>query len=119
MKAGKLSAQQSTFPYKRKDNEDVEPLPEILVTLERELEPKDLVSAIMAYVLSNRRDFWALDADYEHQGTNKFSEIRKILCAKAFKLGHEFAVSSHGLDELCPNLFCGMECRIASNLVKA
>ncbi|END4011536.1 hypothetical protein ABL325_004009 [Escherichia coli] len=102
------------FHTKRKDNEDVEPLPEILVTLERELEPKDLVSAIMAYVLSNRRDFWALDADYEHQGTNKFSEIRKILCAKAFKLGHEFAVSSHGLDELCPNLFLrdGMPYRV-------
>ncbi|HBU6504625.1 TPA: hypothetical protein MC518_003991 [Escherichia coli] len=102
------------FHTKRKDNEDVEPLPEILVTLERELEPKDLVSAIMAYVLSNRRDFWALDADYEHQGPNKFSEIRKILGAKAFKLGHEFAVSTHGLDELCPNLFLrdGMPYRV-------
>ncbi|HEO1571316.1 TPA: hypothetical protein ACF3JK_001574 [Klebsiella aerogenes] len=93
------------FHTKRKDNEDIEPLPEILVTLERELEPNDLVPAVMAYVLSKGRDFWALDADYEHQGPNKFSEIRKILGAKAFKLGHEFAVSTHGLDELCPNLF--------------
>lgn len=102
------------FHTKRKDNEDVEPLPEILVTLERELEPNDLVPAVMAYVLSKGRDFWALDADYEHQGPNKFSEIRKILGAKAFKLGHEFAVSPHGLDELCPNLFLqdGMPYRV-------
>ncbi|PWV91636.1 hypothetical protein [Pantoea ananatis] len=102
------------FHTKRKDNEDVEPLPEILVTLERELEPNDLVPAVMAYVLSKGRDFWALDADYEHQGSNKFSEIRKILGAKAFKLGHEFAVSPHGLDELCPNLFLrgGMPYRV-------
>ncbi|MBD2794115.1 hypothetical protein ID852_16835 [Xenorhabdus sp. 42] len=102
------------FHTKRKDNEDVEPLPEILVTLERELEPNDLVPAVMAYVLSKGRDFWALDADYEHQGPNKFSEIRKLLGAKAFKLGHEFAVSTHGLDELCPNLFLrdGMPYRV-------
>ncbi|WP_232811249.1 hypothetical protein, partial [Serratia proteamaculans] len=102
------------FHTKRKDNEDVEPLPEILVTLERELEPNDLVPAVMAYVLSKGRDFWALDADYEHQGPNKFSEIRKILGTKAFKLGHEFAVSPHGLDELCPNLFLrdGMPYRV-------
>lgn len=102
------------FHTKRKDNEDVEPLPEILVTLERELEPNDLVPAVMAYVLSKGRDFWALDADYEHQGPNKFSEIRKILGTKAFKLGHKFAVSPHGLDELCPNLFLrdGMPYRV-------
>ena len=102
------------FHTKRKDNEDVEPLPEILVTLERELEPNDLVPAVMAYVLSKGRDFWALDADHEHQGPNKFSEIRKILGAKAFKLGHEFAVSPYGLDELCPNLFLrdGMPYRV-------
>lgn len=102
------------FHTKRKDNEDVEPLPEILVTLERELEPNDLVPAVMAYVLSKGHDFWALDADYEHQGPNKFSEIRKLLGAKAFKLGHEFAVSTHGLDELCPNLFLrdGMPYRV-------
>ncbi|ECS5737098.1 hypothetical protein BKF61_000083 [Salmonella enterica subsp. enterica serovar Lika] len=99
---------------KRKDNEDIELLSEILVTLERELEPNDLVPAVMAYVLSKGRDFWALDADYEHQGPNKFSEIRKILGAKAFKLGHDFAVSTHGLDELCPNLFLrdGMPYRV-------
>ncbi|MFW0976615.1 hypothetical protein [Leclercia pneumoniae] len=102
------------FHTKRKDNEDIEPLPEILVTLERELEPNDLVPAVMTYVLSKGRDFWALDADYEHQGPNKSSEIRKILGAKAFKLGHEFAVSTHGLDELCPNLFLrdGMPYRV-------
>ncbi|MEB0867185.1 hypothetical protein VC897_22120 [Citrobacter youngae] len=102
------------FHTKRKDNEDIEPLSEILVTLERELEPNDLVPAVMAYVLSKGRDFWALDADYEHQGPNKFSEIRKILGAKAFKLGHDFAVSTHGLDELCPNLFLrdGMPYRV-------
>lgn len=99
---------------KRNDNEDLDPLPEGLVTLERELEPDDLVSAVMAYVLSKGRDFWALNADFEREGPNKFIKIKEILNAKAFQLGQDFAVSTHELDELGPNLFLrdGMPYRV-------
>lgn len=99
---------------KRNDNEDLDPLPEGLVTLERELEPNDLVPAIMAYVLSKGRDFWALNADFEREGPNKFIKIKEILNAKAFQLGQDFAVSTHELDELGPNLFLrdGMPYRV-------
>lgn len=99
---------------KRKDKEDIEPLPEILVALEQELEPKDLVPAVMAYVLSRGHDFWMLNADFEHEGSNKFKEIREMLDAKAFGLGQEFAVSTHELDELGSNIFSrgGMPYRI-------
>lgn len=99
---------------KRNDNEDLDPLPEGLVTLERELEPNDLVPAVMAYVLSKGRDFWALNADFEREGPNKFIKIKEILNAKAFQLGQDFAVSTHELDELGPNLFLrdGMPYRV-------
>ncbi|GGD25594.1 hypothetical protein GCM10011513_23900 [Franconibacter daqui] len=99
---------------KRNDNEDLDPLPEGLVTLERELEPNDLVPAVMAYVLSKGRDFWALNADFEREGPNKFIKIKEILNAKAFQLGQDFAVSMHELDELGPNLFLrdGMPYRV-------
>lgn len=99
---------------KRNDNEDLDPLTEGLVTLERELEPNDLVPAVMAYVLSKGRDFWALNADFEREGPNKFIKIKEILNAKAFQLGQDFAVSTHELDELGPNLFLrdGMPYRV-------
>ncbi|HGD3424455.1 TPA: hypothetical protein ACI4DF_003130 [Enterobacter hormaechei] len=99
---------------KRNGNEDLDPLPEGLVTLERELEPNDLVPAVMAYVLSKGRDFWALNADFEREGPNKFIKIKEILNAKAFQLGQDFAVSTHELDELGPNLFLrdGMPYRV-------
>lgn len=99
---------------KRNDNEDLDPLPEGLVTLERELEPNDLVPAVMAYVLSKGRDYWALNADFEREGPNKFIKIKEILNAKAFQLGQDFAVSTHELDELGPNLFLrdGMPYRV-------
>ncbi|WP_370977551.1 hypothetical protein [Enterobacter ludwigii] len=99
---------------KRNDNGDLDPLPEGLVTLERELEPNDLVPAVMAYVLSKGRDYWALNADFEREGPNKFIKIKEILNAKAFQLGQDFAVSTHELDELGPNLFLrdGMPYRV-------
>lgn len=99
---------------KRNDNEDLDLLPEGLVTLERELEPNDLVPAVMAYVLSKGRDFWALNADFEREGPNKFIKIKEILNAKAFQLGQDFVVSTHELDELGPNLFLrdGMPYRV-------
>lgn len=90
---------------KRKDGDDVESLPDNLAALERELEPHDLVSEIMTYVLSNEHYYWALDVDFDHEDTNKHSEAEKRLEAKALQLGEDFAASEHELGELGCNLF--------------
>ncbi|MCU8104539.1 hypothetical protein L5M38_08285 [Shewanella sp. SM101] len=90
---------------KRKDGDDVEPLPDNLAVLERELEPHDLIPAILTYVLSNRPDYWALDANFDHEKIHKYDEARQRLETKALRLGEEFALSDHKLDELGPHLF--------------
>ncbi|MBO0505812.1 hypothetical protein FED29_020655 [Aeromonas veronii] len=69
------------------------------------LEPHDLISAILTYVLSKGQDYWALDANFDHEKIHKYDEARQRLEAKALQLGEEFAVSGHKLDELGPNLF--------------
>ncbi|CNI50768.1 hypothetical protein [Yersinia intermedia] len=103
------------FHTKSKGKKDLEPLPEMLAALERELEPNDLVPAIMACVLSKGRDNWVLNADFDHERPNKFGKIREMLEAKALQLGQDFAASNHKLDELGPNLFLrdGMPYRVA------
>ncbi|MCU8071657.1 hypothetical protein [Shewanella sp. SM32] len=94
------------FDYtKRKDGDDVEPPPDNLAALERELEPHDLIPAILTYVLSNRQDYWALDANFDHEKIHKYNEARQLLETKAFRLGEEFVLSDHKLDELGPHLF--------------
>jgi len=90
---------------KRKDKDDFEPLPDNLAALERELEPEGLVPKILIYVLNKGHDYWALDADFDHEDTNKYHEAEKRLEAKALRLGEDFAASDHELDELGPNLF--------------
>jgi len=90
---------------KRKDGDDVEPLPDNLAALERELEPHDLIPAILTYVLSNRHDYWALDANFDHEKIHKYDEARQRLETKALRLGEEFTLSDHKLDELGPHLF--------------
>lgn len=99
---------------KRKGKDDFEPLPDRLAELERELEPDQLVPTIMAYVLGKGHDYWALDADFDHQDKNKFRESGKRLEAKALQLGEDFAASDHELEELGPNLFSsdGMPYRV-------
>lgn len=72
---------------KRKGKGDFEPLPDNLAALERELEPVDLVPTIMTYVLGKGHEYWALDADFDHQDTKKYRESRKRLDAKALQLG--------------------------------
>ncbi|ABK47472.1 hypothetical protein Shewana3_1237 [Shewanella sp. ANA-3] len=79
-------------------------LPDNLAALEKDLEPHDLIPAILTYVLSNRQDYWAL-ANFAHDNINKYDEARKLLEAKALQLGEEFAISGHKLDELGPSLF--------------
>ncbi len=94
------------FNYTKHNNkDDFEPIPDILATLERELEPDSLVSTIMAYVLGKGSYYWALDTDFTHDGTNKYHSARKRLEAKALRLGEDFAASDHEFDELGANLF--------------
>lgn len=90
---------------KRKGEDHFEPIPGGLATLEKELEPENLVGTIMTYVLSKGHDYWVLDASFDHDNVDGYSESRKRLEAKAIQLGENFAASEHELDELGPNLF--------------
>lgn len=92
---------------KHKNKDDCEPLPNNLALLNRDLKPIDLVPAIMTYVFGKGHDYWALDADFDPEDTNKYREAEKRLEAKALQLGEDFAASDHGLDELGPNLLSG------------
>ncbi|WP_429145924.1 hypothetical protein [Aeromonas rivipollensis] len=89
----------------RKNVNNVELKPDNLATLEKELEPHDLLPTIMTYVLSRIYGPWTLDADFDHNDHNKYQEAERRLKAKAFQLGEEFVVSSHKFDELGPNIF--------------
>lgn len=94
------------FDYtKRSDVHDVEHLPDNLDALEKELEPIELIPTIKTYVLSTNHDFWALDADFDHEDSNKYAAARKRLEAKALQLGQDFALSNHVLEELGSELF--------------
>ncbi|HHQ4441800.1 TPA: hypothetical protein ACSP1W_001016 [Aeromonas veronii] len=90
---------------KRKKSNNVEPISDALVALEKDLEPHDLLPTIMMYVLSRAHGLWTLDTDFDHNDHNKYQEAERRLKAKAFQLGEEFSVSSHKFGELGPNLF--------------
>ncbi|HHP5491669.1 TPA: hypothetical protein ACSCYS_002031 [Aeromonas veronii] len=90
---------------KRKKSNNVEPISDALVALEKDLEPHDLIPTIMMYVLSRVHGPWTLDTDFDHNDHNKYQEAERRLKAKAFQLGEEFSVSSHKFGELGPNLF--------------
>ncbi|AUZ74872.1 MULTISPECIES: hypothetical protein [Aeromonas] len=89
----------------RRNANNIEPIPDNLAALEKELEPHDLISAILTYVLSKGQNYWALDASFDHEKIHKYDEARQRLEAKAFRLGKEFAASGHTLDVLGPHLF--------------
>ncbi|MEI7337697.1 MULTISPECIES: hypothetical protein [Pectobacterium] len=94
------------FDYtKHSDGDDVEPVPDNLAALEKELEPIELIPTIKTYVLSTNHDYWALDADFDHEDTNRYTAARKRLEDKAFQLGRDFALSDHVLEELGSDLF--------------
>ena len=94
------------FDYpKRKDKQEPETPPQCLTDLNRELEPRDLVSIIRTLMLGEGHDFWARDSDFDHDNTSKHLDAEERLSAKASKLGEDFAVSTHQLDELDPDLF--------------
>lgn len=94
------------FDYtKHGDGDDVEPLPDNLAALEKLLEPTELIPTIKTYVLSTNHDYWALDPDFEHEDTNRYTAARKRLEDKAFQLGCDFALSDHVLEELGSGLF--------------
>ncbi|MEI7252437.1 hypothetical protein [Pectobacterium versatile] len=94
------------FDYtKYSDGDNVEPLPDNLAALEKELEPIELIPTIKTYVLSTNHDYWALDADFDHEDTNRYTAARKRLEDKAFQLGLDFALSDYLLEELGSDLF--------------
>ena len=94
------------FDYtKRSNGDDVEPLPDNLAALEKELEPIALIPTIKTYVLSTNHDYWALDADFDHEDSDKYTAAGKRLEAKALQLGQNFALSNHVLEELGADLF--------------
>lgn len=94
------------FDYtKRSDGDDVEQLPDNLAALEKELEPIELIPTIKTYVLSTNHDYWALDADFDHEDSDKYTAAGKRLEAKALQLGQDFALSNHVLEELGSELF--------------
>lgn len=80
-------------------------MPDNLAALEKELEPIALIPTIQTYVLSTNHDYWALDADFDHEDTNRYTAARKRLEDKAFQLGQDFALSNHALEELGADLF--------------
>lgn len=100
---------------KTKSREKIEPLPESLAALEKELEPKDLVAAIKTYVLSSCNDYRALNENLNDDTPNTISGIRRRLQVKAQKLGEEFAASGQEFEALGPNLFAedGLPYRMA------
>lgn len=49
-------------------------LPDNLAALEKDLEPHDLIPAILTYVLSNRQDYWAL-ANFAHDNIDRKSVV--------------------------------------------
>ncbi|MGQ5981735.1 hypothetical protein ACUNHK_20525 [Serratia sp. IR-2025] len=94
------------FDYtKRSDGDDVEPLPDNLAALDKELEPIALIPTIKTYVLSKNHDYWALDADFDHEDSVKYTSAGKRLEAKALQLGQGFSLSNHAFEELGADLF--------------
>lgn len=94
------------FNYTRpRDGDEIEQLPDNLAALEKELEPTELISTIIAYVKSKGCDYWFLDADFDHQDLSKFPESSKRLETRAIGWGQDFALSNHELHELGSNLF--------------
>ena len=90
---------------KRYDEQEIEPLPQNLAELDRELKPRDLVPIIQVYALWEEGADSALDPDIDHDNTSKQVDAEERLSAKASKLGDDFATSTHQLSELGPKLF--------------
>jgi hypothetical protein len=90
---------------KKSAAEEPEPLPNSLAALRADLEPRDLLPAIITYVLSKGNDYWALDDGFDDDGPKNHSDAEQRLQTKAQQLGEDFATSSHEIAELGPNLF--------------
>ncbi|SEG33199.1 hypothetical protein SAMN05421751_1333 [Jhaorihella thermophila] len=93
------------FDYRKKaGEEEIEPIPGSLASLEAELAPKDLMAKIMTYVLGKGHR-WELDDEFDDSDPNKYSEADKRLAAKVEELGEEFARSCQPIETLLPGLF--------------
>ncbi|WP_170329781.1 hypothetical protein [Ruegeria arenilitoris] len=94
------------FDHTRQNDEpEQERLPQDLVDLDRELEPRDLIAKIKTYVLGKGHDHWALDDEFDDSSDDKYRAAEDRLAARAADLGESFAASDHQLDELGSDLF--------------
>lgn len=94
------------FDYRRTKPEDrVEPLPESLVALERDLAPTNLMSYIKTYVLGGRSDHRVLDDEFDDVEPNKYISSDKRLFMRVEELGEEFACSGRPMSDLGQDLF--------------
>ena len=104
------------FDYRKTKPEDrVEPFPEDLAALERELAPRNLMSEIKTYVLGGGHDSWELDDEFDHDEPKEYDASRQRLSRQAEELGEEFACSGRPMSELGKDLFAPeyMPCRTA------
>ncbi|MBY5927339.1 MULTISPECIES: hypothetical protein [unclassified Halomonas] len=90
---------------RQKDEPETEPLPQDLADLDRDLEPRNLITKIKTYVLGKGHDYWALDDEFDDGSDDKYRDAEDRLATKATDLGEGFAASDHELDELGSELF--------------
>ncbi|EAQ7257339.1 hypothetical protein GFP93_22140 [Salmonella enterica] len=90
-----------------KVKEGFKAVPDNLAALANELEPNDLISKIMTYVLSNGRNHFPLNAGFDLNEPGKLHKVREFQESIALQLGQDFAASTHNINELGSNLFSG------------
>lgn len=94
------------FDHTREKGEaEPEPLHQDLADLDRDLEPRDLITKINTYVLGKGHDYWALDDEFDNSSDDKYRAAEDRLAKTATDLGESFAASDHTLDELGDDLF--------------
>ena len=94
------------FDYtRRKDKQELETQSQSLTDLAKELRPRDLVTSIQTYILSNGYEYLAMASDFDLDNTGTYHNTEERLFAKASKLGEDFAASTYQLNDLGPELF--------------
>ena len=94
------------FDYRNTKPEGrMNPLPDDLAALERDLAPMSLMSNIRTYVLGGGTDHWMLDDEFDDDEPQKHDASNRRLSKKAEILGEEFACSGQPISELGHELF--------------
>lgn len=102
---GLYAIREKNYFGRRKDNGDERQVSIELIELECELEPKDLMARIQAYIFPARHSQWGLDPEFETTKAEKYEESRRRLTDRARSLGAEFASSGRSVSELGERLF--------------